>query len=78
MSACGRFVLPAAVRRRLAIKTGDVMTLTIEHDGSIRLIRRADLVARLRGVYRHVDPGRSWADDLLVERRREAKREDAE
>ena len=73
----GRLVLPAPLRRRLAIKPGDRLTMTIEPDGSLRLLRRADLVAQLRGVYRGVDPGRSWADDLLAERRREARREDA-
>ena len=71
----GRLVLPAPVRRRLAIAPGDHMTMTIEPDGSLRLLRRADLVAQLRGVYRNIDPGRSWADDLLAERRRDAKRE---
>ena len=74
----GRLVLPAPLRRQLAIKTGDRMTLTIESDGSLRLLRRADLAARLRGVYRDVDPGRSWADDLMAERRREAAHDDAE
>jgi AbrB family looped-hinge helix DNA binding protein len=72
----GRVVLPAGLRRDLGIHTGDRFTVTVDDDGSLRLTRRIDIVKRLRGVYRQLAPGRSLADELIAERRREAKRDD--
>src|SRR5690349_17615530 len=77
MAERGRLVSPAALRERLAIKTGDRLFVSEEADGSLRLMRRDDLVRRLQGSWRADARGRRRSDELLDERRREAAREDA-
>jgi AbrB family looped-hinge helix DNA binding protein len=67
----GRLVLPSALRRRMAVKAGDAVILTDEGDGSYRIIRRADLIQRLRGSWRQAG-GRRLSAELIAERRREA------
>lgn len=73
----GRLVLPAALRERLSIKTGDYLLVTEESDGSLRVVRRGDLIRRLQGSWTAPGTGRRLSDDLLAERRREAAREDS-
>ena len=74
----GRIVLPAAFRKRLGIREGDVLTAEIV-DGDIVLtpldsgIRKAQAIVR-----RYVPQGVSLVDELLEERRREAERENIE
>ena len=75
VSARGRIVLPAGVRRALSLEEGDRLQLTIEPDGSLRLRSFATIARSLRGAYRDVAPGRSLADELIAERRREAEDE---
>jgi len=72
----GRIVLPAEVRDRLAIKDGDWLTLVVEPDGVIRLLTGAVYARRLRGMFKHVAPGRRLVDELIAERRREAAAEE--
>lgn len=69
-------VLPAALRERLGIGEGDRLVLTLQPDGSVRLVSLRDAVRRLRGMYAHLDPGRSWVDELIAERWEEARREE--
>jgi len=58
----------------MAVKAGDAVILTDEGDGSCRIVRRANLVQRLRGSWRQPG-GRRLSDDLIAERRREASAE---
>src|SRR5438874_3955983 len=72
----GRMVLPAEVRERLKIKDGDWLTLVLEPNGEIRMLTGAVYASRLRGMFKHLArPGRSAADDLVADRRREAAME---
>ena len=72
----GRLVLPSKLRRRLRLRDGDRMIVTVEADGAIRLRTVRDVVARLAGSWKHlVPPGVSLADELIRERRAEARRE---
>jgi len=73
----GRIVLPADLRRRWPVKRGERVILTLDADG-VRLQRRADLVKQHRGAWKALDPGRSWSDELITERRRAAAGEDSE
>ncbi len=77
VSARGRMVIPAAARRRLGLKPGDRLILTVEPDGSLRLRPAADAVRAARGLYRDLAPGGGLVDDLLAQRRREAEGEGA-
>lgn len=49
-------VLPAAVRERLGLKEGDKLVLTMQPDGSVKLLSRREAVRRARGLFAHVAP----------------------
>jgi len=72
----GRVVLPASLRRELGVRAGDRLILTTQDDGSVRLISARQLASELKGVFKDVAPERSWADELIAERRVEQARED--
>ena len=72
----GRLVLPAALRRRLDLKPGDRLIVTLDEEGGFRVVSARELAERLHGIYRDIAPGRSLVDELIAERREEARRED--
>lgn len=78
VGARGRLVLPAATRDRLGLKAGDRMVLTVEPDGSVRLRTFADVARATKGIFADIQPHRRLSDELIRERRREARREEAE
>ncbi len=72
----GRLVLPAEIRKRLKLREGDELVVTIEPDGSLRLTSPAQIVRETRGLYRaRIGRRRSLADDLIAERRADVRRE---
>lgn len=71
----GRLVLPAEVRRRLKLRQGDELVVTVQPDGSLRLASTRQVVRETRGLYRARTGGRSLVDELIAERRAEARRE---
>lgn len=77
ISAQGRVVIPAEMRRELEIEPGETLMAHVE---SHRLVleRRGEILERLRSELREVRPkGRSAVDELIAERRAEARREAA-
>ena len=72
----GRIVIPAEIRRELALKEGDELIALVEQ-GELLLLTRDQLWARLRAAFANVPAGVSLADELVAERREEARREDA-
>lgn len=71
----GRLVIPARHRKALGLKTGDEVLLRLV-DGELRILSQAEAVKRAQAmVKRHVKRGRSLVDELLTERRVEARRE---
>lgn len=75
----GRVVLPSEVRAELGLKPGSRMLLRTEKDGSLRLRPYRSVADRNRGMLAQlVPPGESMVDELLVERRRDAARENGE
>ena len=71
----GRVVIPASVRQALGINPGDEVVLRVEDD-ELRITTMKHRIERAkRLVRRHVKPGTSLVDDLIVERRKAAKRE---
>jgi AbrB family looped-hinge helix DNA binding protein len=72
----GRLVLPSQLRRRLNLQTGDRLIVTVDDEGGFRVVPARELARRLRGLYRDFAPGVSLADELIAERREEARRED--
>ena len=71
-------VLPAKVRRRLGLREGDRMVLVVQPDRSLRLVSLQEELKKLQGMYKHLAPGRSAVDELIRERREEARRENEE
>lgn len=71
-------VLPARLRRRLDLRPGDRFILTVDPTGGFRAATAREQAKRLRGLYREVAAGRSLANELIAERRAEARQEDAE
>ena len=51
------------------------MNFTISTDGTLRLAGLRDQVRKLRGIYKALAPGTSLVDELIRERREEARRE---
>jgi len=74
----GRIVLPAPVRARLGLRSGDRFLARVEDDGSVRLVPYRQVVEAGRGLYAAHAPGRTLSEELIAERRAEAAREEAE
>jgi hypothetical protein len=58
------------------LNEGDRVVLTLEPDGSMRLVSLREQVKKARGLYKHIAPERDLVGELLRERRQEALRED--
>ena len=72
----GRLVLPARLRRDLDLKPGDRLIVTVDEGGGFRVVSARELAERLHGIFRDIAPGRSLVDELIAERREEARREE--
>jgi AbrB family looped-hinge helix DNA binding protein len=72
----GRLTLPAALRKRLDLKPGDRLVLIIDNEGGFRVVSAREVARRSLGIYRDLAPGRSLVDELIAERREEARREE--
>ncbi len=71
----GNLLLPVPVQQQLNLKLGDRLTLTVEADGSLRLVSLRQQVQKLQGLFKDIAPGVSLADELIQERCEEARRE---
>ena len=74
----GRIVIPAEIRSKMGIKPGDTLFLSLEGD----VLKVESQLARIRGIQeslRALIPGdRLLSDELIAERREEARRETEE
>ncbi len=71
----GRVVIPAAFRKELGIKPGDEVILRLD-DGELRITTMKQRIERAqRRARQYVKPGVSLVDELIAERREEARRE---
>jgi AbrB family looped-hinge helix DNA binding protein len=71
----GRVVIPAAFRKELGIKPGDEVILRLD-DGELRITTMKRRIERAqRRARNYIKPGVSLVDELIAERREEAKRE---
>jgi AbrB family looped-hinge helix DNA binding protein len=71
----GRLVLPATIRRRLGLETGDVLIVDAVSEGELRLRVARHAIAELRGAYSVGDSEPSLVEELERARREEAERE---
>ncbi|HYL76828.1 MAG TPA: AbrB/MazE/SpoVT family DNA-binding domain-containing protein [Bryobacteraceae bacterium] len=71
----GRILLPVKVREKLDLKQGSKLTLHLGKD-SLRLTTQAQAIKRAQEYFSRLPRGRMLAsDELIQERRREARRE---
>ncbi|MPZ24221.1 MAG: AbrB/MazE/SpoVT family DNA-binding domain-containing protein [Dehalococcoidia bacterium] len=73
----GRIVIPAHIREAAGIKPGDTLIL-LEEDGQISLHTDESIWRKIREGVPPVAPGVSVVDELIAERREEARRESME
>ena len=68
----GRVVIPASIRRELGIDEGSELVALVEGE-SVVLVPRSAVKSRLRSIF--ADIGVSMRQELIDERRAEARRE---
>jgi AbrB family looped-hinge helix DNA binding protein len=78
ISSQGRVVIPAEMRREMELEPGETVMARVE-ERRLVLERREDILERLRSELRGTRPeGASAVDELIAERRADARREAAE
>lgn len=71
-------MIPAAIREQLGIKPGDPIVMEVE-DGVLRIESFMQRLGKIQDeIIQLVGPDRSLADELIAERREEARREQEE
>ena len=73
LGAQGRLVVPAAIRRALGFRAGEALVARVE-DGHLVIEKPEAVERRLHDRFRKFE-GRSLADELIAERREEARGE---
>jgi AbrB family looped-hinge helix DNA binding protein len=74
----GRIVIPAAIRQQMGLSAGDTLLLSVEGDVLKIESHRARIQRIQKEVARYCKPGPLASEELIVERREEAHREEAE
>ena len=75
----GRIVIPAAIRQEMGLKTGESVVMALE-DGVLRIESYRSRIRRIQEEFRKLIPagGMLMSDELIAERREEARREEEE
>ncbi len=74
MGPQGRIVIPAHIRRVLGILPGETLIARVK-DGQLVLEKPEQILARLQDTFARVPRDVSLVDELIAERREEARRE---
>jgi len=75
VAAGGRIVIPAEVRDRLGLAVGADLVMTVDDDcATFTSAKAARRKARQR-VRRYIAPGAGLSEELMAERKKEARRE---
>jgi AbrB family looped-hinge helix DNA binding protein len=75
INANGRIVIPAAIRLQMGIKPGDSVLMEVE-DGVLRMETHRARIQRVQeSLRRLIPPERCLSDELIADRREEARRE---
>jgi len=71
----GRIVIPVAIRQKLGLTPGDTLLFSVDGD-AIRIESHRARIRRIQESMRQfIPPGRCLSDELIAERREEARRE---
>ena len=72
----GRILIPAEIRKKLGLKPGAAVTITEGPSGRIVLEPAQALLREAQEYFRSIAPADAlWSDELIAERRKEARRE---
>jgi len=78
LSNNGRIVIPAAIREEMGFATGDTLLMDVE-DGVLRIESYPARIRRIQQEFaKYIKPGVLASDELIAERREEARREEEE
>jgi AbrB family looped-hinge helix DNA binding protein len=78
LSSNGRIVIPAAIREEMGIAPGETLLMDVE-DGVLRIESYPSRIRRIQQeVAQYIRPGNLASDELIAERREEARREEEE
>ena len=76
VDGAGRVRIPAEIRKRLGLKPGATVTIMEGPSGRIILEPAMALLREAQEYFRSIAPaGVLWSDELIAERRKEARRE---
>lgn len=71
----GRVVIPAEYRKALEMEVGDIVLLLLE-EGVIRILTPHEAIRRAQSAVRaYIPEGSHLSDELIADRRREARSE---
>jgi AbrB family looped-hinge helix DNA binding protein len=75
INANGRIVIPAPIRQRMNLEPGDSIVMEVE-DGVLRIESYRARIRRIQEEFKqYAKPGILASDELIAERREEARRE---
>jgi AbrB family looped-hinge helix DNA binding protein len=75
INANGRIVIPAAIREEMGLRPGDSVVLTLE-DGILHVESYRSVIRKVQDeMQKYVKPGVLASEELIAERREEARRE---
>ena len=75
VDSAGRVIIPTAMRERFGIRQGDEVVIDVD-EGGMHLKTQAQVIRDFQDYFtQFTTPGVSLVDELLRERREEAKRE---
>jgi len=72
----GRILLPAEIRRKLALQPGEDVLISANDDTVTVIGNRAAAIRRVQQRLRAFAPGRILSEELIAERRAEAEQEE--
>ena len=72
----GRIVIPAEIRQRLDLNPGDVVFMKLGPDGILHIESHHARIRRIQDEFKkYAQPGVLASDELIADRREEARRE---
>ena len=79
MNANGRILIPIALRKQMGLNAGDTVLMDVE-DGVLRIESYAARIRRIQEEFKKFIPpgGMLMSDQLIADRREEARREEEE